>query len=156
MQDKRFNAIMGQYFPGAQVTSMWKPSVTLHEAKPLQLDEPDVQAKVCSSQRVDLGHSRLGTTASTAAPARHGLKLGCVVLTRRPRGYHGSVHTKKMAERHAVLLRERVFADARRSYGERIVAFDQSWKNVVATLYHELNEFRTDADVKERHRIGQQ
>ena len=30
-----------------------------------------------------------------------------------------------------------------------IVAFDQSWKNVVATLYHELNEFRTDADVKD-------
>ena len=30
-----------------------------------------------------------------------------------------------------------------------IVAFDQSWKNVAATLCHELNEFRTDADVKD-------
>jgi len=30
-----------------------------------------------------------------------------------------------------------------------IVAFDKPWKNVVATLYHELNEFRTDADVND-------
>lgn len=29
-----------------------------------------------------------------------------------------------------------------------IVAFDQSWKNIVATFYHELNEARTDADVE--------
>src|SRR5262249_23934036 len=28
-----------------------------------------------------------------------------------------------------------------------IAAFDKPWKNVVGTLYHELNEFRTDADV---------
>ena len=28
-----------------------------------------------------------------------------------------------------------------------IAVFDRPWKNVVATLYHELNEFRTDADV---------
>ena len=29
-----------------------------------------------------------------------------------------------------------------------IVAFDQPWKNVVATFYHEINEWRTDADVE--------
>jgi hypothetical protein len=28
-----------------------------------------------------------------------------------------------------------------------IPVFNQAWKNVVGTLYHELNEFRTDADV---------
>src|SRR5262249_3855860 len=28
-----------------------------------------------------------------------------------------------------------------------IPAFDASWKDVVGTLYHNLNEFRTDADV---------
>jgi hypothetical protein len=33
--------------------------------------------------------------------------------------------------------------------GNGIVAFDQSWKNVVATFYHELVEARTDADVEE-------
>ena len=30
-----------------------------------------------------------------------------------------------------------------------IPAFDASWKDVVGTLYHEMNEFRTDADVGE-------
>jgi hypothetical protein len=30
-----------------------------------------------------------------------------------------------------------------------IVAFDNPWKNQVATLYHELNEFRTDPDVND-------
>jgi hypothetical protein len=30
-----------------------------------------------------------------------------------------------------------------------IPVFDQPWKNVVATFYHELNEARTDADVED-------
>ena len=33
--------------------------------------------------------------------------------------------------------------------GNGIVAFDQPWKNVVATFYHELIEARTDADVED-------
>jgi hypothetical protein len=35
-----------------------------------------------------------------------------------------------------------------------IPVFDQSWKNVVATFYHELNEARTDADVEDAIRAG--
>ena len=35
-----------------------------------------------------------------------------------------------------------------------IVAFDQSWKNVVATFYHELVEARTDAAVEDVNRTG--
>jgi hypothetical protein len=35
-----------------------------------------------------------------------------------------------------------------------IVAFDQPWKNVVATFYHELNEARTDADVEDAIKAG--
>ena len=30
-----------------------------------------------------------------------------------------------------------------------IVAFNKPWKNVVGTLYHEINEFRTDPDVND-------
>jgi hypothetical protein len=30
-----------------------------------------------------------------------------------------------------------------------IPAFDASWKDVFGTLYHEINEFRTDADVRD-------
>src|SRR5579864_5417008 len=32
--------------------------------------------------------------------------------------------------------------------------FDQAWKNVVATFYHELNEARTDPDVEDAIRAG--
>ena len=35
-----------------------------------------------------------------------------------------------------------------------IPVFDQSWKNVVATFYHELNEARTDPDVEDAIRAG--
>jgi hypothetical protein len=35
-----------------------------------------------------------------------------------------------------------------------IVVWKQSWKNVVGTLYHELNEFRTDADVNDAIQAG--
>jgi Resolvase, N terminal domain len=35
-----------------------------------------------------------------------------------------------------------------------IPVFDQPWKNVVATFYHELNEARTDADVEGAIRAG--
>ena len=35
-----------------------------------------------------------------------------------------------------------------------IVAFDEPWKNVCATLYHELQEARTDPDVEDAIRTG--
>ena len=38
--------------------------------------------------------------------------------------------------------------------GNGIPVFDQSWKNVVATFYHELNEARTDPDVEDAIRTG--
>jgi hypothetical protein len=35
-----------------------------------------------------------------------------------------------------------------------IPVFDEPWKNVVATFYHELNEARTDPDVEDAIRAG--
>src|SRR5215510_696508 len=46
MQAKKLNNVMVQYFPGATLSCDTRPSVLLNEAKPAQLDEPDVQAKV--------------------------------------------------------------------------------------------------------------
>ena len=56
-------------------------------------------------------------------------------------GFHGSVHIGAVTLYYAV----GVFSEG----GNGIVAFDQPWKNVVATFYHELNEARTDADVED-------
>jgi hypothetical protein len=56
-------------------------------------------------------------------------------------GFHGSVHIGAVTLYYAV----GVFSEGNNG----IVAFDQPWKNVVATFYHELVEARTDADVED-------
>lgn len=56
-------------------------------------------------------------------------------------GFHGSVHIGPVTLYYAV----GVFSEGKNG----IVAFDQPWKNVVATFYHELVEARTDADVED-------
>jgi hypothetical protein len=48
-----------------------------------------------------------------------------------------------------------VFSEIRPSGSENgIAVFNKPWKNVVGTLYHELNEFRTDADVNDFEQDG--
>lgn len=55
-------------------------------------------------------------------------------------GFHGSVDVGTTRLYYAV----GVFSEGNNG----IVAFDQPWKNVVATFYHELVEARTDVDVE--------
>jgi hypothetical protein len=152
MQDKRLNDIMGQYFPGTQVTCDAKPSVVLHDAKPVQMDEPDVQGKVVQLFNASaLGVQDLGTTVfNLLLPPGTVLKLGTSSSPDGLGGYHGSVHTKKNGKSVTLYYSANVYSQVLADGTQNgIVAFDQSWKNMVATLYHELNEFRTDADVKD-------
>jgi hypothetical protein len=72
-----------------------------------------------------------------AADSRHGLG-----------GYHGSAHLTGSA----MVIYYAVGVYSEGSNG--IPVFDQPWKNVVATFYHELNEARTDPDVEEAIRAG--
>jgi len=60
-------------------------------------------------------------------------------------GYHGSVHTGSRRIYFAV----GVFSERTGGGENGIVAFDEPWKNVVATFYHELQEARTDPDVED-------
>ena len=71
-----------------------------------------------------------------AADSKHGLG-----------GYHGSIHT---AGGTTVYYAAGVYSEGNNG----IAVFDQPWKNVVATFYHELNEARTDADVEDVNRTG--
>jgi len=62
-------------------------------------------------------------------------------------GYHGSVHVSDTdIIYYAVGVYSQTEADGTVN---GIPVFDQPWKNVVATFYHELNEARTDADVED-------
>ena len=48
--------------------------------------------------------------------------------------------------------REKIAEKLRKKPG--VPVFDQPWKNVAATFYHELNEARTDPDVEDAIRTG--
>jgi hypothetical protein len=70
-------------------------------------------------------------------------------------GYHGSVHVLTGTESSTVYYAVGVYSENRPDGTTNgIPVFDQSWKNVVATFYHELNEARTDADVEDAIRAG--
>jgi len=70
-------------------------------------------------------------------------------------GYHGSVHIGTEPDEQTIYYAVRVFSEIRADgTANGIPVFDQSWKNVVATFYHELNEARTDPDVEDAIRAG--
>jgi hypothetical protein len=67
-------------------------------------------------------------------------------------GYHGSVHIDATTIAYYAVG---VYSEKRPDGTVNgIPVFDQSWKNVVATFYHELNEARTDSDVEDAIRAG--
>jgi len=66
-------------------------------------------------------------------------------------GYHGSAHvTAAAGSGAAVYYAVGVYSEG----GNGVPVFGQPWKNVVATFYHELNEARTDPDVEDAIRAG--
>lgn len=68
-------------------------------------------------------------------------------------GYHGSVHIGSQTLYYAVGVYSERLANGKTN---GIPVFDQSWKNVVATFYHELQEARTDPDVDDAIVTGQE
>jgi hypothetical protein len=153
MQDKSLNNVIRQYFVDQpSVTCDPRSSVVLQEAKPQSLDEPGVQAMIVRL-------CKAGSLASTGLnsvvfnlilPPGCVLKLGSSNSLNGLGGYHGSVHFSANSKSLTAYYSANVFSQIlpnRRENG--ISAFNAPWKNVVATLYHELNEFRTDPDVND-------
>lgn len=70
-------------------------------------------------------------------------------------GYHGSVHVGSGPSAQTIYYAVGVFSETLPDGTVNgIPVFDQPWKNVVATLYHQLNEARTDPDVQDAIRAG--
>lgn len=70
-------------------------------------------------------------------------------------GYHGSIHPDQATPGLTLYYAVGVYSELRAGGTPNgIPVFDQSWKNVVATFYHELNEARTDADVEDANQSG--
>lgn len=78
------------------------------------------------------------------------LSLGNVTSVRGLGGYHGLVHLNRDGKKITLYYSANVHSE-RSAAGEEngVGVFDASWKNVVATLYHHMNEYRTDADVSD-------
>jgi hypothetical protein len=140
MDDRGLNAVLAQYFPGDQVQTTFAGS-QLHTAPvPARVDRDAVESL---ARTIDLG------AAVVCFLLPRGVVLveqGHVDSTRGLAGYHGSIHVGGARRYYAVA----VYSEG----SNGIVAFDEPWKNVCATLYHELQETRTDPDVEDAIRAG--
>ena len=153
MQDRKLNNVVKQYFDsGVNLTCDARALLVLDEPKPDQLDEPDVQQLVTRLvQQGNVSDSDLGTTIfNLVLPPGTVLKLDQDNSLGGLGGYHGSVHFQHNGQSQTAYYSANVFSQTL-SDGQvnGIPAFDASWKDVVGTLYHEINEFRTDADVRD-------
>jgi len=70
-------------------------------------------------------------------------------------GYHGSIHIITAADSQTLYYAVGVYSEQLPDGTTNgIPVFDEPWKNVVATFYHELNEARTDPDVEDAIKAG--
>jgi len=164
MADDHLNNVLIQYFRGAvKITSTFHPSSTL-PVKPDTISQPEVENLLTELHT----KGKLTTFDFPNTVFNFMLPLGTVLRIddgsddRRAAakskgrqapveeeassleglgGFHGSVHVGAATLYYAV----GVFSEGNNG----IVAFDEPWKNVVATFYHELVEARTDANVED-------
>lgn len=152
MRHKRLNNVLTPYFPGANPSCDMRPSFVVDEARPKRLDEPEVQAEITALYDAGLlKKTQLDSCLfNLIQPAGTVLKMGRDSSLQGLGGYHGSLHIRRGRSRVTLYYSANVYSERIANGRENgIAAFEQPWKNVVATLYHELNEFRTDPDVRD-------
>jgi len=151
MQDRRLNNVVGQFFDaGVKMTCDPLPLFVLEEQKPKTFDQTDAKKLLARLvQQGQLSDSDLDSTIfNFLLPQGSVLKLDQDTSLGGLGGFHDSVHFQHNGRSQTAYYSANVFSQ-RLPNGRvnGIPAFDASWKDVVGTLYHEMNEFRTDADV---------
>jgi hypothetical protein len=151
MQDRRLNNVVGQFFDaGVKMTCDPRPLFVLEEQKPAIVDEVNAKKLLARLlQQGQLSDSDLDSTIfNLLLPPGTVLTLDKDTSLDGLGGFHGSVHINDNGRSQTAYFSANVFSQ-RLPNGRvnGIPAFDASWKDVVGTLYHEMNEFRTDADV---------
>jgi hypothetical protein len=175
MSDRNLNNVMLQYFRGRpQITSTFRASQVLAGPPPASVSQNDLEARVRSLHGAGTlaGFDLANTVFNFLLPPG-------TILTdsddddgeadrEKPRsaafpveeeassleglgGFHGSLHVGPAVIYYAVGVFSQKLSGGRTN---GIPVFDKPWKNVVATLYHELNEARTDPDVEDANRLG--
>jgi hypothetical protein len=183
MSDVDLNNVMVQYFPSGKITSTFQPSQVLAGPPPAVVSQGDIENLAMqlfaagSLNGFDftstvfnfmlpsgtiLNTDTAPTTGAISAQAEKpvAVKKGVPVeeeedSTNGLGGYHGSVHVGTVPNDQIIYYAVGVYSETLPDGTVNgIPVFDQSWKNVVATFYHELNEARTDADVEDAIRAG--
>jgi hypothetical protein len=171
MSDRRLNNVMIQYFGGRAITSTFLGSAVLPGQPQPFVTKSTVEALILElHQQGALAGMDLGATVidlmlpagcvlssdfTAAARKTKGLDAAIPVEDEEDSlhglgGYHGSVRAPgDGGTRPFIYYAVGVFSQLTGRRENGIVAFDEPWKNVVATFFHELNEARTDPDVEE-------
>ena len=166
MSDKRLNNVMLQYFPGqSTITTNFLGSTKVNGPVDATYSRDSVnvtlQALMTSGDLtgIDFANTVIclflppGIILITDAAGGVGkLKLkgddDADTSSEGLGGYHGSAHLGATTIYFAV----GVYSETVNQRPNGIPVWSASWKNVVATFYHELNEARTDPDVEESER----
>ena len=164
MTDENLNNVIRQYFHNQPLTNTFKGSFFLSAWKPQFVAKSELERQVSglysagAFQGMDLPNTvvnfmlphgtLLGDPSAGAAKAPVTSKAvpheEAEDSTGGLGGYHGSVHVNGVTVYYAV----GVYSQRLPTGGSNgIPVFDQNWKNVVGTFYHELQEARTDPDV---------
>jgi len=183
MADVDLNNVISQYFASGNITSTFRPSEVLTGPPPKVVSQGDIENLVLQLFKAGTlnGFDYTSTvfnfmlpsgtilntdTAPTNSAIAAQLEKPSEVKKGLPAeneddstnglgGYHGSVHAGSGSNTQIVYYAVGVYSETLPDGTVNgIPVFDQSWKNVVATFYHELNEARTDADVEDAIRAG--
>jgi hypothetical protein len=150
VEDARLESVIEQYFPDRRLDCSRAPSIMLDEPRPVELDEVEIQEKLVSLfDEKRILQSDLGSTIfNFLLPPTSILALDDSSSLGGLGGYHGSVHAHRGGRNVTLYYSASVFSEVQPDGVDNgVPIFDAPWKNVVATLYHQLNEFRTDPDV---------
>jgi hypothetical protein len=149
--DWRLNSVVGQYF-SQPITTTFKPSSTIENDQD-KYEQTDVEDLVKAQYTNGNFAGDFGNTlfCLMLAPGIELLDSSGDDSFSGLGGYHGSVDIARTSGTGTdrVYYAAGVYSQAISStVTNGINVFSDSWKNVVATFYHEINEMRTDADVE--------
>jgi hypothetical protein len=166
MSDRGLNDVVQQYFDGQPISTTFVGAKRSDAAPPATIDRDSVSQTLdqllAAGQLEGLdftktvvnlllppgiildstgtGAERQGGDADDKDSSKDGLG-----------GYHGS---HRAADGTQIYFAAAVYSQELPDGPNGIPVWPDSWKNVVATLYHELNEARTDADVEQVNATG--
>ena len=170
MADPHLNNVIVQYFGNQPISSSFKKSFFLSGWRPQFVAKGDLERQIRSLHGSDAfsGLDLPNTIVNFMLPrgtvlgdpnGGEQLALQSKAIPQEEAedstgglgGYHGSVHIGATT----IYYSTAVYSERLPNGGTNgIPVYDQNWKNVVATMYHELQEARTDPDVDDAIRDG--